>query len=111
MYKRKSPACIDKKDSRYPKHKSFYKETGVWPDETWNLDCRIAEFLAPRLEIMAETIGSPPVGMTLKKWKKLLKEAAKSCRSFVKGGEFNEDADSRLNIQEFLGKHFFNLWG
>jgi hypothetical protein len=66
MYSRKTPAYIDEKDPRYSKHKKVFEENGIWPDELWNLDSRIAEFLGPRLKMMAENCGSFPHTLTAK---------------------------------------------
>lgn len=110
MYSRKSPPCIDKKDKRYPKYKEQFKETGVWPDETWNLDYCIAQFLAPRLDLMAQTMHSFPPELTFKQWKKILIDTAKSCRLYVKDEDVNNSWEERIKIQDFLGKYFSHLW-
>lgn len=104
------PAFIKKSDKRYKEYRDIKHETGVWPDEVWNLDCQLAKFLAPRLELMAKRIIGHPHDTSMKEWKKLLRDTAKYCRDYIECHDINREYKCRTKIAEFLGKHFHNLW-
>lgn len=104
------PAFIKKSDPRYKEYHEIKRETGVWPDEVLNLDCQLAKFLAPRLELMAKRIIGYPHDMTMKSWKKLLRDTAKYCREYMSSYDIKKESERQTKIAEFLGKHFHNLW-
>ena len=88
QYVSKRPTRFLKKDDkRYESYVSFKERHGFSPDECWNLDDTLAEFLLPRLRYFRNnTRGYPSQIKTFKQWTDILDKIIWSFEQKLKHG-------------------------
>ena len=64
---------IGRNDGRYGEYRRIQKETGVSPDECWNIDKTFACFMVPRLKMFRDmTCGYPGALSSMEEWHGIL---------------------------------------
>ena len=106
------PMCVGRDDGRYAEYREEQKKTGVSPDETWNLDVTIAEFVLPRLKLFKEkTIGVPCCFGTMEEWHaeldRMIRAFELMCDDKAFGSESQNEIDAGLDS---FRKYFQALW-
>ena len=107
------PMLIGRSDKRYEEYREIQKETGVSPDETWNLDETIAMFVLPRLKMFRnDTIGYPCELKSIEEWHGILDRMIDSfglmCEQKT---SYEEDEQSRIEEGlDLFRKWFHALW-
>ena len=106
------PMCVGRDDGRYAEYREEQKKTGVSPDETWNLDVTIAEFVLPRLKLFKEkTIGVPCCFGTMEEWHaeldRMIRAFELMCDDKAFGSESQKEIDAGLDS---FRKYFQALW-
>ena len=89
------------------------KETGICPDELWNLDSSIAVFIVPRLKLFIEqTIAYPGSLNSMEKWKRILRKILYSMKKIANGNiPFSEKEDKKFfEGMKLFGEYFLALW-
>src|SRR5574343_104314 len=71
-------------------YSQFKKKHGFSPDECWNLDSTLANFLLPRLKYFRKkTFGFPSSLKTIEKWKATLDDMIWTFEEISKGCEMS----------------------
>lgn len=102
---------VDKKDQRYDDYKKVQKETGVSPDETWNLDTTIAMFILPRIRMFKQqTIGVPCDFKSMDEWHAELDKMIVAFE-LLSGEECIDDRQEKIDKGlDAFRKYFQALW-
>ena len=83
---------LNKKDKRYKGYVAFKERHGFSPDECWNLDDTMAEFLLPRLRYFRNhTIGYPRLIKSFEQWTAILDKIIWSFEQRLKHGWLPKD--------------------
>lgn len=111
---------VDKNDDRYKRFKKIKEETGISPDETWNLYENICEFLIPRLILFRKQVKKhgcyPSFCKSNEEWVNILSNIIWSFK-YINDDKFEFDEKKRKKINQKLNKGFdlfnkcfCNLW-
>lgn len=88
----------------------------VTNSDLWNLDQNLAKLIYPRLNAFYKSCDAHPTGLTMKEWKRLLKEMAKSFKWYSKHA-YEVGAENEEKYKEFQDvtlpnfvKYYTHLW-
>lgn len=106
-----------RKATRY-KWQKIQREQGFSPEECWNLDCTIVEFIIPRLEYLANHhVGYPPFYENPNDYTKDLKDIVYGFKLYLKGDycwcnnpECKEQTQAVDKAFDLFAKLFRGLW-
>ena len=86
-------------DKRYPKWIHQRITRGFDDRETWSLDCTIARFVAPRLDVLRDTsVGYPPDLESQEAWTAVIDKMSQAM--YLVADQFRREIDG--NTQEYI---------
>jgi hypothetical protein len=102
-------------DKRLKKFIISQELLGIDRSEAWSLNASLAAFLVPRLEMLAVNTKSTPPGLSMSKWRRIIKQMAKGFRFYTEGwpefDEFSKKDFNRLKQSvRLLFIWFHHLW-
>ena len=114
-------SLIERDDDRWELFKQQRLERGFDDSELWNLNDSIARFIYPRLKAFSEDTISYPIGLTPKKWERILNDMVLAFKLII---EDDEDENGNLLPKEvidenlkkikkglnYFAKYFLSLW-
>lgn len=100
-YPRTTSHVVDESDSRFKRHKAYFKKTGIHPSETWNLCDNIARFLVPRLKLFRKVAKTRPADLTEEEWLVVLDKMIWSFEEMLKDTDAAYTAMSEKERKEY----------
>lgn len=87
---------------------------GYTDKEVWDLFWHVSKYILPRLERLADISNGYPIGLTVKKWNKILDQMIEAFEIIAKSDVLWE-IDSKANAKvkkglSLFGKYFLDLW-
>ena len=111
------PLHLTPKDKRYKEFCEKLEETGISPDELWNLDTTIVRFIIPRLKLFRELMekrGSHPGSLdSNEQWLDMLDKMILGFRTYISENFDVPSGEEKKRIDEgfdLFNKYFGNLW-
>jgi len=119
----RTPLICEPDDKRYQEHMEELNRTGISPDETWNLDVTMAEFILPRLKLFKKLTNVFPSELqelypndedkAVEAWNKILDEMIYSFEKISQRWEIDIDKNQWDKINDGLEKFaswYHHLW-
>ena len=103
---------LEEGDGRLDDYRKYKKRHGFSPDETWNLDTVLAEFIIPRLKAFRKMTIGYPAGLTPRKWSIILGKMQRAFEMYL-DCDVGTDEETMRKINEGLDlfrKYFMSLW-
>lgn len=94
-------------------YQKIQREKGFNPEECWNLDYTIIDFVLPRLKYFAKHTIGYPADLTPEKWNKILEEIIEGFEIYTNKDWYKRNNDDDAKIEKAFDnfhKWFQALW-